>query len=334
MNDLDSPLNENFDEIKLEEFDHVGGKRLQIITQIGKSKHAAVFSAIDRNTTREVAAKIIECYPEGDSWRIVAARITREVNAWTQVEKKSSNNILQLYDLIYHRVKTTGSDFVAFILIMQLAPLGDLKKYIKGKHSNGLELSMTRLRTFLFQIAEGLEVVHASGRIHKDIKASNILLFEGRADADGKSVLSPKLADFGIAESVFETSHGVEGTPEYMAPEAFSIGYQADFASDIYSLGILFIEIITGHLPHMSSALSPTEKFAAYETLHKSNVINFSNVMSKMGTEMTNLVKDMLSQNPKERPTIQTIVTEIQRQIVLELHGEAMVHICGKPPAK
>ncbi len=125
---------------------------------------------------------------------------------------------------------------------------------------------------------------------------------------------------------VLDDSHGVEGTPEYMAPEAFvpksDRKYVPSFPSDIYSLGVLFYEAITGHKPYVSSALSPTEKFAAYETLHKSGNINLGGVQAKMGEEMALLVKDMLSLNPEKRPDIRSIVADIEKQIVLALHGE------------
>ena len=318
-------FSDNFDKIELEEFDHVGGEHLQINNQIGKSKYAAVFSALDRHTGREVAIKVIECSAEGnEAWRRAASRIQREVNAWVAVEKISPN-ILPLYDVICHRVVTPYNKFIVFIIVMQLAPLGDLKKYLREKCPNGLDLPITRLRTFLFNIAEALEAVHTSGQIHKDIKSSNVLVFEGRLENDGRNSLTPKLADFGIAESVIDESHGIEGTAEYMAPEAFVSGgqkYKPDFSTDIYSLGVLFFEIITGHPPYISPVATSSERFSAYETLHKSGNVNYSSLQAKAGPELTSLIKAMLSVEPKNRPEIRSVVTEIQKQIVEALHGE------------
>ena len=324
--DYTSFLSDDFNDNKLDEFDHVGGKRLQITNQIGRTQLAAVFQAWDRNVGREVAVKVIECRSEAnDTFQKAANRIRREVKAWADVENKSPF-ILPLTDVMCHRVITPDHGFIVFILIMPFAPLGDLKKYIKEKCPNGLDLSVTQLRAFLLQIAEALEAVHASASIHKDIKSSNVLLFPGRIDSSGKQCLIPKLADFGITQKVLDDSHGVEGTPEYMAPEAFvSKGdqkYTPAFPSDIYSLGVLFYEAITGHRPYVSSVLSPTEKFTAYETLHKSGNINFSGVEARMGEEMALLVKDMLSVDPQKRPDIRAVVSEINSQIVIAQHGE------------
>lgn len=319
-------FSDEFNEAELEQFDHVGGKRLHILNQVGKTQRAAVFHAMDRHADREVAIKVIECKAtENNEWRKVGSRIRREVKAWVEVENRSPY-ILPLNDVLCHRVTTPDQQFIAFVFIMPFAPLGDLRKYIKENAPNGLDISVRRLRTFLLQIADALEAVHASGSVHKDIKASNILLFPGRVESDGKQGLLPKLADFGITQKILDDSHGVEGTPEYMAPESFGGAdteqYRADFPSDIYSLGLLFYEIITGSLPYRSPVLSPTEKFAAYQALHKSGRINLNGVRSKMGEEMETLIKDMLNLEPNERPRIGEILAEINKQIIIAEHGE------------
>ena len=314
----------NYNTLKL--FDHVGGDRLQILNQIGKSQ-ALVFHALDLDAASgEVAVKVIECRSKSeDEFRKVAARIRGEVQAWQDLEVKSPY-ILPLKGVICHRVETPDQRFIAFVLIMPYAPLGDLKKYIREKFSKGLELSVSRLRTFLLQISEALEAVHASGFVHKDIKSSNVLIFQGRVESNGKRGLLPKLADFGITRNVLDKSHGVEGTWEYMAPEAFDVDPSKSNlfqpSSDIYSLGVLFYETITGVLPHIASGLSQTEKFAAYETLHKSGNINFSAVRAKMGVEMEALIKSMLSVDPEKRPKTGSLVEEINDLIFAAQHGE------------
>ena len=138
--------------------------------------------------------------------------------------------------------------------------------------------------------------------------------------------LLPKLADFGISQKVLDDSHGIEGTPEYMAPETFDLDgaakYAPNFPSDIYSLGLLFYEVITGRVPYKASSLSVTERFAAYQQLHKSGKIEFRAVREKMGGEMESLIRDMVTIDPSCRPIIGIVVAEINKQIVIAEHGE------------
>ena len=125
-------FSDNFDDGELEEFDHVGGKRLQILNQVAKTQFASVFHALDRHTEREVAAKVIMCKPDGIEWRKTAPRIRRELKAWMTVENKSPF-ILPLIDVMCHKVVVPDQQFIAFVLIMPFAPLETLKNISRQK---------------------------------------------------------------------------------------------------------------------------------------------------------------------------------------------------------
>src|ERR1035437_4544302 len=109
---------DDFNYNALQVFDHVGGDRLLILNQIGKSQ-ALVFHALDLDAARgEVAVKVIECRSKSeDEFRKFAARIRGEVTAWQALEVKSPYT-LPLKGLMCHRVETPDQKFIAFILIM------------------------------------------------------------------------------------------------------------------------------------------------------------------------------------------------------------------------
>ena len=106
-------------------------------------------------------------------------------------------------------------------------------------------LSALHATSLIAQVASGLGTAHAKGIIHQDLKLENILL-------TGAGV--PKIADFGLAKRISAEEggahqHNLAGTPNYMAPELFQ-GGMASATSDVYSLGVCFFVLLTGHLPH------------------------------------------------------------------------------------
>src|SRR5438874_11623390 len=113
-------------------------------------------------------------------------------------------------------------------------------------------LTVRRRVELLIQICKGVQHAHQKGVIHRDLKPSNVLI----ADVEGHAV--PKIIDFGIAKATDRvvddltaiiTSHGVVGTPAYMSPEALS-GDDLDTRTDVYSLGAMLYELLTGLRPH------------------------------------------------------------------------------------
>jgi serine/threonine protein kinase len=205
-------------------------ERYQILEQLGEGGMAIVYKAYDTRLERDVAIKIIkhDAFPPNQLERILR-RFEREAKS---LAKLSHTNIVGVID--YGEYK--GSPY----LVMEYLPGGSLKQRL------GNPISWQETVRLLIPIANALEYAHEHNIIHRDIKPSNILLTEKG---------QPMLTDFGIAkilenqdvETLTGTGIGV-GTPEYMAPEQWT--GQTTTQSDIYSLGVVFYEMVTGRKPY------------------------------------------------------------------------------------
>ncbi len=202
--------------------------KFRIIRQIGKGGMADVFLAEDPQLGRTVAIKVLP--PQlalGEDW---VARFNREVRATANLFHP---NIVTVYDV----GEQSGIHFYA----MEYLPNGDLKQRIEQG------ISVLQSLVYLKQIAKALRYAHNKGFIHRDIKPENILF-----DEDDNA----KLTDLGIAKALNKntqvTDAGVSiGTPRYISPEQAQ-NDSLDGRSDIYSLGVVFYEMLTGEVPYDS----------------------------------------------------------------------------------
>ncbi|MGH9173388.1 MAG: protein kinase domain-containing protein, partial [Vicinamibacterales bacterium] len=142
-------------------------------------------------------------------------------------------------------------------LVMELLTDGSLRSLLRERARPGTDWALPIGFDLVRQVAEGLAYAHDRGMVHRDIKPDNVLLkAEGTADPPG---YTGKLADFGLArlaEGGVTTASGVTlGTPAYMSPEQCQ-GRLLDGRSDIYSLGIVLYEVITGRVPFQTRTLS------------------------------------------------------------------------------
>jgi serine/threonine protein kinase/Tol biopolymer transport system component len=221
--------------------------RYRILDELGKGGMAIVYKAYDTRLEREVAIKFIRrgAFPP-DQLDGILKRFEREAKA---LAKLSHPNIVRVLDYGEHE----DSPY----LVMEYLPAGTLK-YRLGK-----PMPWQDAVRLLIPIAHALEYAHEHDVIHRDIKPSNILLTEKG---------QPMLTDFGIAkvlevkETTSLTSTGIGlGTPEYMSPEQWT--GQTTPQSDIYSLGVVFYEMVTGHKPYEADTPAEILLKQAYEPL-------------------------------------------------------------------
>jgi len=204
--------------------------RYHILEQLGQGGMATVYKAYDTRLEREVAIKVIrtDAFPPAVLDRVLK-RFEREARSLARL---SDPYIVKVYDFGEYE----GSPY----LLMELHKGGTLKERL-GKPINSREAA-----ELLLPVAKALAYAHAHGVLHRDVKPSNILINER-----GEAVLT----DFGIAKllegeeghTLTGTGVGI-GTPEYMAPEQ-GLGSQIDGRADIYSLGVVFYELLTGKKP-------------------------------------------------------------------------------------
>ena len=213
------------------EYPEIPGYR--ILKPLGQGGMAMVYLAIQENFQREVAVKVMSQKLLSDS--SFGERFLREARIVAQL---SHQNIVPVFDVGRH------GDF--HYIAMELLPGGDLKERL----ANGLPLAEGI--NIVHQIAVALHYAASKGFVHRDIKPENILFRE-----DGSAVVS----DFGIARSTDSETHmtltgTIIGTPSYMSPEQAQ-AQELDGRSDLYSLGIILFEILTGHVPFTAeSAIS------------------------------------------------------------------------------
>ena len=203
--------------------------RYDIVRPLGSGGMGEVYLARDRTLGRDVALKILRSQFAGD--RESAERFKREA---LSAARLSHPSIVQVYD----RGDTEdGSSYIA----MEYVPGGTLKERITGEGPLDARLAAS----YGYQVAEALGAAHAKGIVHRDIKPQNVLI-----TAPGQA----KVADFGIARaaSAAGDSHTqtgtVMGTAGYMSPEQ-ALGRPATPKSDLYSLGVVLYEAVTGSLP-------------------------------------------------------------------------------------
>jgi serine/threonine protein kinase/Tfp pilus assembly protein PilF len=201
-------------------------RRYQIIEEIGRGGMGKVYKAHDIEIKEKVALKLIK--PEISADKKTIERFQNELRF---ARKISHRNVCRMYDLN----KEDGSYYIT----MEYVSGEDLKSFIRrsGQLAVGTTIRIAK------QICDGLSEAHKSDVIHRDLKPSNIMI-----DNDG----NVRIMDFGIARSVEGkgiTGAGVMiGTPEYMPPEQAE-AKEVDQRSDIYSLGVILYEMVTGRVP-------------------------------------------------------------------------------------
>ena len=209
-------------------------QRYQIIQMLGEGGMGAVYKAKDRELDRMVALKVIR--PDLARNPAIVERFKQELRLSHQVTHK---NVIRIYDL-------GEGDGVKFITMEFIEGL-DLRSLIFEKK----KLPQAEAVEIIRQVCQALEAAHSVGVIHRDLKPQNIM-----RDATGRILVM----DFGLARTIqgdgMTQTGALVGTMEYMSPEQ-ALGKELDQRSDLFALGLIFYELLTGKMPfHAESAIA------------------------------------------------------------------------------
>jgi serine/threonine protein kinase/Flp pilus assembly protein TadD len=218
--------------------------RFKIVRHLGSGGMGNVYEAFDSELSQAVALKMIR--PEIAENELVLSRFKKEVQL---ARRLSGPNVCRIHELFANGA-TGQMPGGAFLTMEYLDGISLAERVRKGP------VSWREAQAIAFDICAGLSVVHSAGILHRDLKSRNIML------ANRNGATRAVLMDFGLArqlsppgrqsETGITVPGAVLGTPEYMAPEQFE-GKAATPATDIYSVGIVLYELVTGKHPFASS---------------------------------------------------------------------------------
>jgi len=295
-----------------------------ILDFIGKGAFGEVYRAHQLNLQRDVAIKVVSQdwlrTLEVDDEEIDNAlqRFKREVQAMARVRHA---NVLQIYDHGSSVINTNGEDYPVEFIVMEYIP-GETMRHAMSEEGFYPEQELVRewLLDYYLPMLDGVEAIHALEIVHRDLKPENILL-------DGKT---PKIADFGLARSSrlkpVTQSMEVKGTAHYMSPEHFFDFRKADQRADIYSLGKILFEAVTGKIadgtiPFKTAAL-PTADTPFFRRLDKviqeATAENKEERLNSVG-QLRSLLWDAIAELEKEQD--QTVAKRSQRLPMLQHPG-------------
>ena len=274
----------------------------EIVERLGGGGMAVVYRAVQQPLGREVALKALSSELFQDDGFV--KRFETEAKTLAKLDHP---NILPIYDFELN-------DGVAY-LTMPLIRGGTLRDVL----NRGPLDTLTAWR-YLREIGDGLQHAHDAGIVHRDLKPTNVLIH-----ADGRAML----ADFGLARGAGQPTHlttiGLAiGTPGYMAPEQV-MGHDVDKRADIYAMGVLTFEMLTGRLPFIGS----NRMEVAYSTVN-APIPSAVKLNAALPDELDQLLARVLAKDPGQRPqSVKELLAQMAR---LPQRRAQAVAVVGAPP--
>ena len=252
--------------------------RYQFMGMIGKGRMGDVYRASDNFFRREVALKMIR--KETASPEFLQYFSTRYAQYITMLAKLNNPSIIKTYDF------TSLNGVPAWTM--------DLYSGASYAQYTGKQMTVEQAANLLIPVADALTYAHNYGMFHGNLKPSNILIDNNQ---------NPVLTDFGLTQWLSENGHGYGqfeanagiGSPEYLSPEQAQ-GGMMDARSDVYSLGIMFYELVTGRRPF--AAISPLETMARQVSDQIQSPRNFAPNISQQAEQF---IYQATAKNPAQR---------------------------------
>ncbi|HLB50366.1 MAG TPA: serine/threonine-protein kinase, partial [Anaerolineales bacterium] len=206
------------------------GGRYKIETLLGQGGMSAVYKGTDPNLRRTVAIKLIHPHLAADPEFV--RRFEEEAAAVAQLRHP---NIIQVHDF--------NHDGDTYFMVLEFVAGQSLQEQLKSFHATGKRLPLDETIRIMATVCDAVHYAHERGMIHRDLKPANVMI-----NASGQ----PILMDFGVAKILGGQHHtatgAIVGTPTYISPEQVR-GERPDHRADIYSLGVMLYEMISGRVP-------------------------------------------------------------------------------------
>jgi eukaryotic-like serine/threonine-protein kinase len=249
--------------------------RYEVIKELGRGAMGVVYLGQDPKINRKVAIKTLR-YEEVDEEQLaeVKKRFFREAEA---AGKLSHPNIVTIYDV--------GEDYGLAYMAMELLEGKDLIKYCLKENL----LPLSEVTKIISSVAQALDYAHSSGVVHRDIKPANIMILK-----NGEI----KVTDFGIARVMTSSSTktgAVIGTPSYMSPEQI-VGHRVDGRSDLFSLGVVFYELLTGEKPFRGDNIT-TLMF----NITNSAPVSLKGIVPNLPDHLVSIIEKLLAKDREAR---------------------------------
>ncbi len=251
----------------------------RVLAPLGQGGMARVYRAYQENLDREVAIKVLPPWYAAD--RNFVERFNLEAKL---VARLSHPNIVTVHDAS----EQNGHLYI----VMQLVDGGTLKHRLDQLHVQGHAMNEVEATPIFVQLASALHYAHEQGVVHRDVKPVNVLM-----DRSGRPILS----DFGIAKVLASTKDHLThpgagvGTPEYMSPEQ-CLGGAVDGRADIYALGAMLFEALTGQTPFLGENYPALAHSHIYETPQRPSILN-----PAISPAMEQIILTALMKNPAHR---------------------------------
>jgi serine/threonine protein kinase len=288
--------------------------RYTILERIASGGMATVFRARDTNLDRDVAIKLLHNHIATEPG--FRERFTQEARTLASINHP---HIVQVYDF---DVEERNGEPLTY-MVMQYVPNTTLDSLLKEHQKRGELLPYDQVRTIIGDVCSALSYAHERGLVHRDIKPGNVLI-----DHNQRAVLT----DFGIARlartSAITQEGTIVGTPAYMSPEQ-ATGDKIDGRSDLYSLGVILFQLLTGRLPFEGDdTVSMLLKHVQVQPPLVSSVL-------ETGSRVYDaVVARALAKNPQERyQTAEELARDVRQMLSSEDHRTQALPRAALPQA-